>query len=107
MSGNWLSAGRGWWPRRGWASCLSNLGQHRVDDFTAIIPPGQSSVLAVGRVALRPFAVEKRLELRHTVRLCLAVDHRVLDGAPAAALLEAVVAHLENPQKLMDSCVSA
>jgi pyruvate dehydrogenase E2 component (dihydrolipoamide acetyltransferase) len=84
----------------GAASSLSNLGATRTDEFAAIIAPPQSSMLAVGRAALRPFVVGGRLEARTTLRLCLSVDHRVLDGGPAATFLGRIVELLENPSRI-------
>lgn len=85
----------------GGATSLSNLGTTRTDDFAAIIAPHQSSMLAVGRAALRPYVVDGRLEIRTTVRLCLSVDHRVLDGGPAAYFLGRIVELLEAPIALV------
>lgn len=83
------------------ASSVSNLGQTRVDDFSAVIYPPQSSMLAVGRLAVRPFVVDGRLEARPTLRLSLAVDHRVMDGGPAASFLGRIAAYLEEPRLLV------
>jgi pyruvate dehydrogenase E2 component (dihydrolipoamide acetyltransferase) len=85
---------------QGGATSLSNLGKTRVDDFAPVISPPQSSMLAAGRVAQRPAAFEGRLCLRHTVHLTLAVDHRVLDGVPAAEFLDRIAELLENPFRL-------
>ena len=82
---------------QGAATSLTNLGKHRVDEFAAIISPPQSSMLAVGRVAERPAAFEGRLCLRHTLHLTLSVDHRVMDGVPAAEFLDRIVELLEKP----------
>lgn len=84
----------------GGASSLSNLGTTRADEFAAIIAPHQSSMLAVGRAAPRPFVVAGHLEVRTTLRLCLSVDHRVLDGGPAAEFLGHIVELIENPARL-------
>lgn len=84
----------------GGASSLSNLGTTRADEFAAIIAPHQSTMLAVGRAALRPFVVGDRLEARTTLRLCLSVDHRVLDGGPAAEFLSRMVELIEDPGRL-------
>jgi pyruvate dehydrogenase E2 component (dihydrolipoamide acetyltransferase) len=81
----------------GAASSLSNLGPSRVDDFAAILYPPQSSILAAGRVAPRPFVVDGQLCARPTLRLNLTADHRVLDGAPAADFLGHIIKHLESP----------
>ena len=88
------------------ATSLTNLGKHRVDEFAAIISPPQSSMLAVGRVAERPVAHEGQLRLRQTVRLTLSVDHRVMDGVPAAEFLDRIVELLENPLMLLCDVLS-
>ncbi|MDD4891347.1 MAG: 2-oxo acid dehydrogenase subunit E2 [Phycisphaerae bacterium] len=80
----------------GGAASLSNLGASRVDEFAAIILPGQSSMLAVGRIAPRPFVVEGQLCVRPTVRLCLSADHRVMDGLSGAKFLGRIVELLET-----------
>ncbi len=86
---------------QGGATSLSNLGKSRVDEFSAVIPSGQSSVLAVGRVAPRPFVVDEQFVLRPTLKLCLSVDHRVMDGGPAAEFLGRIVDGLEQPETLV------
>jgi pyruvate dehydrogenase E2 component (dihydrolipoamide acetyltransferase) len=79
------------------ASSLSNLGHSRVDDFSAILYPPQSSMLAVWRIVPRPFVVDGQVCARPTLRLSLTVDHRVLDGAPAAEFLGRIVEYLSEP----------
>jgi pyruvate dehydrogenase E2 component (dihydrolipoamide acetyltransferase) len=86
----------------GGASSLSNLGNGRVDEFTAVLPQPHSSILAVGSAAPRPFAKEGLIGVRTTLRLCLSVDHRVLDGGPAAEYLGRIVEFLETPQQLVE-----
>jgi pyruvate dehydrogenase E2 component (dihydrolipoamide acetyltransferase) len=86
---------------QGGATSLSNLGRRRVDEFTPIISPPQSSMLAIGRVAERPAAFEGRLCLRQTLHLTLSVDHRVMDGIPAAEFFDRIVELLENPFLLL------
>lgn len=87
----------------GGATSLSNLGATRTDEFAAVIAPHQSSMLAVGRAAPRPYVVAGRLEIRTTLRLCLSVDHRVMDGGPAAGFLGRIVGLLETPKALVDN----
>jgi pyruvate dehydrogenase E2 component (dihydrolipoamide acetyltransferase) len=86
---------------QGGATALTNLGRHRVDEFAAIISPPQSSMVAVGRAALRPAEHEGRLCLRQTLHLTLSADHRVMDGDPAAGFLDRIVELLENPLLLI------
>jgi pyruvate dehydrogenase E2 component (dihydrolipoamide acetyltransferase) len=82
---------------QGAATSLTNLGKRRVDEFAAIISPPQSSMLAVGRVAERPAVFEGRLCVRQTMCVTLSVDHRVMDGVPAAEFLDRIVELLEKP----------
>jgi pyruvate dehydrogenase E2 component (dihydrolipoamide acetyltransferase) len=91
----------------GGATSLTNLGRRRVDQFAAIISPPQSSMLAVGRLAERPAVHEGRLCVRQTMNLTLSVDHRVMDGVPAAEFLDRIVELLETPLLLLcDMCQS-
>jgi pyruvate dehydrogenase E2 component (dihydrolipoamide acetyltransferase) len=85
---------------QGGATSLSNLGNTCVDEFAAVIAPPQSSMLAVGRAAPRPFVVNGQLALATTLKLCLSVDHRVMDGALAAKFLGRIVELIEHPEKL-------
>ncbi|NPV86204.1 MAG: 2-oxo acid dehydrogenase subunit E2 [Anaerolineae bacterium] len=66
---------------------LTNLGSFGVDDFDPIINPPQAAILACGAIAERPIADAGKITLQPTMRLCLAVDHRVADGADAAAFM--------------------
>jgi pyruvate dehydrogenase E2 component (dihydrolipoamide acetyltransferase) len=85
----------------GGVGTLSNLGMYRVDRFEGIITPGQSFILAVGKLRERPWVEEKSLVVRPTVVLNLSVDHRVADGAVAAAFLERIAEVLENPYRVL------
>ena len=85
---------------QGGATSLSNLGNTCVDEFAAVIAPPQSSMLAVGRAAVRPFVADGQLVARTTLKLCLSVDHRVMDGGPAAKFLGRIVELLEHPAEL-------
>jgi pyruvate dehydrogenase E2 component (dihydrolipoamide acetyltransferase) len=80
---------------------LSNLGAFRVDEFDAILNPPQAAILAVGRIADRPYAEGSQLALVPTMKLSLSVDHRVLDGAAGARFLDAIVSLLEAPSQVL------
>ncbi len=86
---------------QGGATSLSNLGNTRVDEFAAVIAPPQSTMLAVGRASPRPYVVNGKLAVRATLRVCLSVDHRVLDGGPAADFLGRITELLEDPSQLV------
>jgi pyruvate dehydrogenase E2 component (dihydrolipoamide acetyltransferase) len=78
---------------------ISNLGMFDVDAFTAIIVPPQAGILAVGAIADRVVAVDGMFGVRPTMTLTLSSDHRVVDGARAAAFLNDVVIALSEPSK--------
>jgi pyruvate dehydrogenase E2 component (dihydrolipoamide acetyltransferase) len=81
----------------GGVGTLSNLGMYRVDRFEGIISPGQSFLLAAGKLRNRPWVEDTSLLIRPTVILNLSVDHRVADGAIAAVFLERIAGIIENP----------
>ncbi len=78
------------------AMTLSNLGMFGIEQFDALIPPGQCGILAAGVVADEVMAHEGGIHVRPRMRLTLCVDHRVLDGGPAATFLAAVKKNLES-----------
>lgn len=85
------------------ATCtLTNLGMFNIDSFDPIVNMPQAAILAVGRIKERPFVVGGQLAVRPTIRLTLAIDHRVLDGAEAANFLDFVVDLIEKPYLLAD-----
>ena len=73
---------------------ISNLGMFDVDAFTAIIVPPQAGILAVGAIADRVVAVDGKAVVRPMLTLTLSSDHRVVDGATAAAFLKDVVSEI-------------
>jgi pyruvate dehydrogenase E2 component (dihydrolipoamide acetyltransferase) len=78
---------------------ISNLGMFNVDAFTAIIVPPQAGILAVGAIAERVVAMNGLIGVRPTLNLTLSSDHRVVDGARAAAFLNDVVLSLNEVAK--------
>ena len=80
---------------------ISNLGMFKVDAFTAIIMPPQAAVLAIGAVSDRVVAVDGKPAVRPVMTLSLSSDHRLIDGARAAAFLNDVVDAIREPQKLL------
>ena len=75
---------------------ISNLGQQGVDRFTAIVNPPEAAILAVGRVRDQVVARNGEVVVAPVVTLTLSVDHRVVDGAPAAAFLAELAGRLET-----------
>jgi pyruvate dehydrogenase E2 component (dihydrolipoamide acetyltransferase) len=80
---------------------ISNLGMYDVTEFTAIINPPESAILAVGAVQQVPVAVDGALAVGHRMRVTMSSDHRVVDGALAAQFLAEVRRLLENPVTLL------
>jgi pyruvate dehydrogenase E2 component (dihydrolipoamide acetyltransferase) len=78
---------------------ISNLGMFSVDAFTAIIVPPQAGILAVGAIAERVVAMNGLIGVRPTMNLTLSSDHRLVDGARAAAFLNDVVVSLNEVAK--------
>jgi pyruvate dehydrogenase E2 component (dihydrolipoamide acetyltransferase) len=78
---------------------ISNLGMYQVDAFTAIIVPPQAAILAVGAIADRVVAVNGLPAVRPMLTLTLSCDHRVVDGARAAAFLKDLVAAIEEQRR--------
>ncbi|MBR0671668.1 dihydrolipoamide acetyltransferase family protein [Neoroseomonas soli] len=87
---------------RGGSITLSNVGMHGARFLVPIVNPGQSMILGLGAMEslFRPDA-EGAPALRREITLVLAADHRVLDGAAAAAFLARIVAFLEKPLALL------
>lgn len=76
---------------------ISNLGViKQVDQFTAVINPPQVAILAVGTVKQRPVVLNGGLHIRHTVRLTLSGDHRVVDGMVLGRFMAAFQTELDQ-----------
>ena len=78
---------------------ISNLGMFGVDAFSAIITPPQAAVLAVGRIADRVVPVNGLIGIRPILTMTLSSDHRVVDGAQAAAFLKDVAEALTHAEQ--------
>lgn len=81
----------------GGSFAVSNLGMYGITEFSAIINPPQSAILAVGRARPEAVVVDGQIEVGTIMTVTLSADHRVLDGALAAQWLAAFVAAVENP----------
>ncbi|MRH41525.1 2-oxo acid dehydrogenase subunit E2 [Aquibacillus halophilus] len=80
---------------------ISNLGMYAVDTFTPIINQPESAILGVGRINEKPIGVNGEIELRPMMTLSLSFDHRIINGAPAAAFLTDLKSVLEQPFELL------
>ncbi|PPS90807.1 dihydrolipoamide acetyltransferase family protein [Streptomyces sp. MH60] len=80
---------------------VTNLGMHGVDEFSAIINPPQSMILAVGAIRSVPVVREAEVVAASSLSLVLSVDHRAVDGALAARWLDALVDAVARPYRLL------
>lgn len=80
---------------------ITNLGMFDIDEFTAIINPPESAILAVGKINRVPVAEGDNVVIRPIMTLSLTYDHRVIDGAPAAQFLQRIKQILQNPYLLV------
>ena len=79
---------------------VSNLGMFGIRDFAAIINPPEGAILAVGSVRKEPVVTENKIGIGQRMALTLSCDHRVIDGALGAKVLQAIVGILERPISL-------
>ena len=77
---------------------ISNLGMFGIDNFTAIINPPDSCILAVGNIVKKPIVnKENKIIISNIMKITLSCDHRVVDGAVGAKFLKTLTEYLENP----------
>jgi len=81
---------------------ISNLGMFQVDSFLALITPPQAAILAVGAITDRVVAIGGKAEVRPVFNLSLSTDHRVADGARAAAFLRDLAGAIADPSRWLD-----
>jgi len=79
---------------------VSNLGQFNIDFFTSIINPPETGILSVAKIKDRPVVFEGEVAIRPILYLGLSADHRVVDGAMAAAFIQELQQTLENPYRM-------
>ncbi|MEO6942820.1 MAG: dihydrolipoamide acetyltransferase family protein [Terrimesophilobacter sp.] len=80
---------------------ISNLGMFGIDQFTAVINPPEAAILAVGAASAVPVLRDGVLVDVSKLKITLTVDHRVMDGAVAAAFLRDLVGILEQPLRMV------
>jgi pyruvate dehydrogenase E2 component (dihydrolipoamide acetyltransferase) len=82
---------------QGGSSAVSNLGMFGIKDFAAVINPPHATILAVGTGEERPIVKNGKIEAAWMMSVTLSTDHRAVDGALGATLLDAFKALIENP----------
>jgi pyruvate dehydrogenase E2 component (dihydrolipoamide acetyltransferase) len=75
---------------------ISNMGMLNVENFHAIINPGEGAILAVASTMKQPVVRDDKIVIRQIMKMTLSVDHRIIDGALGAKFLNAVKAKLED-----------
>jgi pyruvate dehydrogenase E2 component (dihydrolipoamide acetyltransferase) len=80
---------------------ISNLGMYGIDHFTAVVNPPEAAILAVGAGTAEPVVRDGQVVVRTIIKMTLTSDHRVLDGATAAAFLRDLKNALENPLSVL------
>lgn len=86
---------------KGGSFTITNLGNYDILTFVPVINLPEAAILAVGRITPRPVAVGDAIAIRHMWMLALVVDHRVVDGAPAARFLQFIKDEVENPDETL------
>ena len=76
---------------------ISNLGMFGIKEFSAIINPPQSAILAVGAGEQRPVVKNGALSIATVMSCTMSCDHRVVDGALGAQWLAAFKGYIEDP----------
>ena len=80
---------------------ISNLGMFGIDEFTAIINPPDSCILAVGAIKPAVTVVDGEMKPVNVMKVTLSCDHRAVDGATGAAFLQTLKEMLENPMRML------
>ena len=80
---------------------ISNLGMFGIDEFTAIVNPPDSCILAVGGIQQVPVVKNGQVIPGNVMKVTLSCDHRVVDGAVGSAFLNSFKNYLENPVLLL------
>jgi pyruvate dehydrogenase E2 component (dihydrolipoamide acetyltransferase) len=80
---------------------ISNLGMFDIDEFTAIINPPDSCILAVGSIKSTPVVKDGNVVIANLMKLTLSCDHRSVDGATGSRFLQTLKLLLEEPVRLL------
>lgn len=80
---------------------VSNLGMFGIETFTSIINQPNSAILSVGAIIEKPIVKDGQIVVGNTMKLSLACDHRVVDGATGAQFLQTLRTYLEQPLTLL------
>ena len=80
---------------------ISNLGKYEIDSFTSILNLPQVSILSVAQIKKIPIVKNDNIEIGNVISMCLAIDHRAIDGTVAANFMQRLKNILENPCSML------
>ena len=80
---------------------ISNLGAWGIEEFTAIINPPNSAILAIGAAEARAVVVDRQIVVRDRMKVTMSCDHRVIDGVAGAEFLKTLRSYIEQPVRLI------
>jgi len=80
---------------------VSNLGMFGIESFTSIINQPNSAILSVGAIVQKPVVKNGQVVPGNTMKLCLACDHRTVDGATGSLFLQTLKGYIENPVTML------
>ncbi|MGA2944698.1 MAG: dihydrolipoamide acetyltransferase family protein, partial [Xanthobacteraceae bacterium] len=86
---------------QGGTTSVSNLGMYGIKDFTAVINPPQSTILAIGTGEERAVVRDGKIVAAHIMSVTMSCDHRAVDGALGAVLIGAFKSLIENPVMML------
>lgn len=80
---------------------VSNMGMFGIKNFTSIINPPQSCIIAVGAGEERPVVKDGKIEIATVMTITMSCDHRVVDGATGAKFLQTLKRFIEAPASML------
>ena len=86
---------------QGGTTAVSNMGMMGVKNFSAVVNPPHSTILAIGAGEKRPIVKGDEIKIANMMSVTLSTDHRTVDGALGAQLLKAFKGYIENPMSLL------
>ncbi len=86
---------------QGGSFSISNLGMYGIKEFTAIINPPHSGILAVGATEKRAVVINNEIKIANMMTITLSADHRLVDGSTAAIFMQKLKNYIENPVSMI------
>lgn len=86
---------------QGGTTSVSNLGMFGIKEFDAVINPPHGTILAIGAGREEPVVDKGEIKIANVMSVTLSVDHRAVDGALGAQLLQAFKGYIENPMSML------